>query len=125
MKWSFYDPETGLFSAKKFSAPSSRADAIALNTPPGLVAIEGEFDFRRHRFDLESGSVVDDPELSVDHERRTNDDRERSDALAQIKELEERQHRRVREILSREHPELAEIETQIEERRQRLRSKGF
>ena len=46
---SFYDPKTGQLSPYVFSGPDA---ALALNTPAGLVAIEGRYDHVSQRVDL-------------------------------------------------------------------------
>jgi hypothetical protein len=64
----FYDQATGLFAARTMLA-SDDVDVVA-NTPPGLIAIEGEFDHLSQRVDVETGKVVDyqPPQPSPDHE---------------------------------------------------------
>lgn len=65
--WSFYDPNTGAFVDGSIGCSQRN---IALNTPPGLVAIEGRFDHLSQRID--NGKVVDyqPPQPSPDHEWR-------------------------------------------------------
>lgn len=41
MKWSIYDPSTGLFTGQKFGG--SQRDVVG-NTPEGMVALEGDYD---------------------------------------------------------------------------------
>lgn len=110
MKWTFYDPETGLFSGRAFKAPNDAA--LELNTPAGLVAMPGEYDHLSQRVD-ESGEVVDwiPPAPDADHD--WNDERKRwalkpevaearqtrRRALERIQELELGQLRSVRELL--------------------------
>lgn len=55
--WSFYHPATGTFTGQVFRGPPDLLDA---NTPPGLAAMEGEFDPARQRVG-EGGVVITDP----------------------------------------------------------------
>ena len=135
MIWSFYDPETGVISSRKFSGKSS---AVAINTPPGLVAIAGDLDYLSAR--IVDGIAVDwiPPQPGDDHawdgERkrwRLSDDATRRSAATRsamdtISRLESMQLRPLRElaldptnVASRER--LADIDAQIENARHTLR----
>lgn len=52
---SFYDPETGLFAGRWFSGPGNKVER---NTPQGMAAIEGRYDPKSQRVDIETGEVV-------------------------------------------------------------------
>lgn len=53
--YSLYSLETGLFDGRTLDLPSTM---LALNTPPGMGAIEGHFDHRAWRVDLASVEVT-------------------------------------------------------------------
>lgn len=102
--WSFYDATTGEFTGRTFSGP---ADALGMNTPAGLVAIEGAHHWQTTRVNLQTLQVETwrDPPPSPDHEW----DRSaaawvlsarvrRREALARIHNLEAAQPRALREI---------------------------
>lgn len=65
--WSFYDPATGVIDGHHFSGS---ARAVAFNTPPGRVCIEGAFDHLSQRVELTTGFVVDfqPPAPDADHD---------------------------------------------------------
>ncbi len=52
--YSFYEPDTGLFTPRQFSGPEETVEA---NTPAGTVAIEGQHDWRRVRFNLATQEI--------------------------------------------------------------------
>lgn len=54
--FSFYDKSTGTFFWCRFHGTEEHAK---LNTPPGHIAIAGEFEAQSQRFDLELQQVVD------------------------------------------------------------------
>ena len=66
--WSFYDPRSGHFSGRTFSATDE--SALDINMPEGLAAIEGKHDHLSRRVDIATGLVVDHqpPSPSADHE---------------------------------------------------------
>lgn len=137
---SFYDPQTGLFTGRRFTGPGKY---IARNTPDGCVAMEGVFDHLSQRVDLETGEVVDyqPPKPDDDHEwdehrrqwrlkreiRRSL--RQRAETLRSIEELERKQLRPARELaIDPENAEarqrLTEIEAQIAALRGELTPSG-
>jgi hypothetical protein len=119
--WSFYDLTTGLFLDRRYR--STTDDHVALNTPPGARAIEGEFDHLSQRVQIggdiaeEDGTVrpnlVDyqPPQPSPDHEWNPDTRRwQLSPATATrqqqvisvrmlIRDTELSQHRAARELL--------------------------
>jgi hypothetical protein len=128
--WSFFHPETGLFSGRVLRA-SDRA--IAENTPDGLIAIEGEYDYLCQR--VENGQVVDyqPPQPDADHEwngqrwvlKREVEERNlrRYESLHQIRLLEERQLRPLRELsVNPDNSEARQRLTQIEKEIAELRA---
>lgn len=108
-RWCFFDPATGQFAGRMYSGP---AEALELNTPPGLAPLEGDFDPLSQRVDLDSGEVVDwrPPQPDADHEwdsaaRRwvktavaTARDSRRFMARSKIDRAERRQLRALREL---------------------------
>ena len=66
--WSFYDPQSGHFAGRTFSATDE--SALDINTPKGLAAIEGEHDHLSRRVDIATGLVVDHqpPAPNADYE---------------------------------------------------------
>jgi hypothetical protein len=54
--YSFYDPATGEISKRTFSGS---ARVLGLNTPTGMIPIEGAFDHRTQRIDPETKLPVD------------------------------------------------------------------
>jgi hypothetical protein len=62
----FYDPATGVFAL----IVSAVGEDVVVEPPPGLAAVEGEFDPATHRVDLSTGEVVpyQPPAPSADHE---------------------------------------------------------
>lgn len=95
MIFSFAHADTGLFSSKRFDG-SKRL--VALNTPPGHVAIEGEYDRRTQRFDPLTGKVVayQRPQAEVNAERRAA---RQASARQAIADLELKQLRPIRELM--------------------------
>lgn len=65
---SFADAQSGLFNGMQCTA--STEDGIALNTPKGMIAVEGAHDDLSKRLDLTTGEVIDyqPPAPSADHE---------------------------------------------------------
>jgi hypothetical protein len=110
LSWPFYRLDTGEFTGRRFSGPE---DAVELNTPVGCGAVEGRHDKSVQRMDLESGLAVqrEQPQEEVERELR---DRRAAAARTQIRELEQRQARRVRELLAESDPMLREIDEQIQ-----------
>ena len=108
MRWSFYDPATGLFSGKKFRG--IRPSDVEANTPEGLIAIEGEYDHRCQRI-LPDGQVVDWKPPKPDDDHEWNGTRwiltvavaavrkKRRDTQAEIENLERSQLRSMREVI--------------------------
>lgn len=110
MKWSFYSEETGRFLSRVMSCTS--VDDVKANTPQGYVAIDGEYDARCQRFDLDAGEVVSFIPERPDDDHEWNDRRKRwekradvqiSDAARQdvqrrIEKLESKQLRPMREL---------------------------
>lgn len=56
MIYSFCKQDTGEFVTRKIRCP---AGAISLNIPAGFIAVEGYYMPEAHRFDLETGEVID------------------------------------------------------------------
>jgi hypothetical protein len=85
---SFYDPSTGLFTGRVIRCPDA---ALEANTPAGMAAIEGRFDERTQRVDVQTGEVVayDAPPDPVEKRNR---------ARARIRALEAKQKRPLREL---------------------------
>ncbi|MCB9902362.1 MAG: hypothetical protein H6826_13550 [Planctomycetes bacterium] len=103
--WSFYDPATGRLVGRTFSGPEA---ALAINTPPGLAAIEGQHDHVTHRVSLSTGLVEKwrEPAPSRDHEWdstagawQLSTAAERRAALAEILAAESLQARALREAV--------------------------
>jgi len=66
--WSFYDPQSGHFSGRRFS--STDESAVFINTPEGFAAIEGEHDHMCSRVDIATGLVIgyQPPAPNANHE---------------------------------------------------------
>lgn len=108
--WHFYDPESGLFSTATFS--SNDPDMLDANTPSGMHALEGEFDFLSQRVNPETGEVIDyqPPQPSEEHEWNADIKRwvlkssiiarnqRRVAAKSSIEQLEAKQMRAMREL---------------------------
>ena len=56
MIYSFYNKDTGIFITKTVRCPKN---SIWANTPIDCIAVEGEFDPKTQRIDLQSGEVID------------------------------------------------------------------
>ena len=54
--WSMYDPTTGWFNGKTFSA--RRSQDVRRNLRNGFQAIEGDYDYLTQMVDLATGQVV-------------------------------------------------------------------
>jgi hypothetical protein len=107
---SFYDAVTGLFTGSKFSGPDL---AIAMNTPAGWRAKDGEHDHLSRRVDLETSEVVDWQPPAPDADHEWNAERRRwvkraevvaaeladQSARAQIAAQEATQGRAIREVV--------------------------
>ena len=93
--WSFYDPGTGLFSGRRCCCSRK---LLSLNTPAGYAAVEGAYDPKSERVDIETGAVVayQRPASEVDAEQRAA---RAQHARQRIEELERAQLRPVRELL--------------------------
>jgi hypothetical protein len=72
--YSIFDADTGLLAGRAFSTdiadPVEHARIVAMNTPDGHGAVEGEHDHLSRRVDIATGAVVDyqPPAPSTDHE---------------------------------------------------------
>ena len=127
-RWTFYDSKTGEIHPRRFSC--SQRDHAERNAPAGHSVIEGDYIREKWRVDPATGQPV--PQTPVppddDHEWSEGLTRfilkpdvvatraARSAALAQIRELEARQARAVRESLLGDASaidRLAEIDRQI------------
>ncbi len=108
----FYNAATGLFSGismhTNLTAPQEVKEFIARHTPAGHGAYVGHVDALSQKVDLASGRLVDHrpPQPSGRHEWNPATRRwqlqvglKRSAALTRIAELEQGQHRSVRETL--------------------------
>lgn len=113
--WSFFEPETGRFTGRKFSGPEG---ALQPNVPDGLDAIEGDFDHLSQKVNVVTRSVEDwipprplDTEMTRhewDHSGRrwiatptlqSHKLRARRRYVAEIREIESRQARALRDAL--------------------------
>lgn len=106
---SFYHKETGVLNGVQLIV--SNHAAVALNTPPDHIAIDGCHDAQSYRVDVATGELIDwqPPQPSSDHEWNAKARRwrlnaaaearegARRSALAQIAMLEASQHRAIRE----------------------------
>jgi hypothetical protein len=109
----FYDDKTGLFTGVSIHTNLTESKAvkefIAENTPAGHGAYVGYVDALSQKIDLASGQIVDykPPQPSPRHEWNSVTKRwqkqalKRSAVLARIADLEQGQHRTVRETLIR------------------------
>jgi hypothetical protein len=131
-----YDLETGRFTGRRFLCP---ARAVEANTLEGCGAVEGRFDPRTHRVDVEAladaGDDAHPEDFVVSYERPAAEvEAEQRDVAARaarrkVDELEQHeQPRAVREALLELLPEnsqarrrLLEIEAEIADRRPALR----
>jgi hypothetical protein len=109
--YSFYHRETGAIHNKKFSTDA--VSLLALNTPPGHIAIDGHHDHLSKRVDVATGEIIEyqPPAPSADHEWNAETKRwqptaaaadlasKRTSAAARIRSLEASQNRAVREHL--------------------------
>lgn len=116
--WSFYRLSDGHFTGRTFSTRKRNESLLAMNTPQGCAAIEGQYDHRSQRVDLATGQVVRDPDL--EKANAENPELRRYRARMQIERLERQQARRVREILAASDPRLQAIDEQIAELRRHL-----
>jgi hypothetical protein len=113
-KWSFYRESDGLFLSKRVSTNSMTT--LARDTPPECIAIEGHYDRFSQRVDIATGELIEDQSLGIerDRERRINA------AKLDLAEVDRKQHRRVREILAANDPQLASLEEEAKAARARL-----
>ena len=84
---SFADAETGIFTGRVFRGTRR---LLALNTPPGCIAVDGRHDPRTSRVDLATGQVVR-YEAAPDHEAEARARRRR--LKRRIASLEQRELR--------------------------------
>lgn len=131
--WSFYDPANGRLVGRTYAGP---ADGLAINTPPGLVAVPGDHNHETHRVTLETGAVEQwrEPRPTRDHEWdstagawRLSRAAEHRAAREQIAALETKQLRPLRELLvdpsnMPARHRLADIENEIAALRQILKT---
>lgn len=97
-QWSLYRLSDGHFTGRRLLSMSSREQAretLALNTPEGCAAIEGQYDKHRQRVDLTTGEVIVDETLGLERDR----ERRRDATLQRIAELELKQARPLRELV--------------------------
>lgn len=113
--WSFYKPDSGLFTGRVKTLPFD--DLIEVNTPTGLKAIRGVFDRHTQRVDIATGEVVayQRPQAEIDAEQRAERDQRIHKRIA---DHEAAQHRPMRELAvdpgnADAKRRLAEIEDQI------------
>lgn len=83
------------------------ADQLSAQIREGQIAVEGRFAWSC-RLD-ESGVPVDDET----EKQRAQADRKRQSLMARIEELERKQHRRVRELLEADDPQLSRLSAEI------------
>jgi len=136
-RYSFYHPDTGLFTAKILA--TTNPALVALNTPEGYRAIAGAYDHLSQRVDLGTLKVIDyqPPRPSPQHEWNPKSRRWElaaaviaqrqlaAQALSEIARLEATQARPMRELALdpanvAAHARLAAIDAQIVELRKRL-----
>jgi hypothetical protein len=91
MRWSFYNPETGEIFKRTFSGSTK---LLELNTPAGMVAIEGAFDHRTQRIDVDTKKAVD-YQPGIDAARAETSEQQ---AQARVAILEAAQSRPLREL---------------------------
>ncbi len=103
---SFADAETGIFTGRVFRGTRR---LLALNTPPGCIAVDGRHDPRTSRVDLATGQVVRF-EAAPDHEAEARARRRR--LKRRIASLEQRELRPLRELMI--DPENAEARARLE-----------
>lgn len=108
--WSFYRLDTGEFTGRQFTGPE---EAIDLNTPSGCGAVQGRYEKSTQRVDLQSGLVVqrERPQAEIEYASWRL---RAAAAQAHIRELEQKQARRVRELLAESDPMLKELDEQIQ-----------
>jgi hypothetical protein len=116
---SFYNAETGEIHKRTFSGPER---LLALNTPAGYVAIEGAFDHRTQRIDVDTGKPVD-YQPGIDAVRA---ERRKQQAEGRVARLEAAQLRPLRELAidptnTTAKQRLVDIEAEIESVRGDLR----
>jgi hypothetical protein len=90
--FSFYDPKTGEFTGETISGSSP--NLFALNIHEARPAIEGRYSRETHQVDL---SGVTPRVVLRDKPRELSALEQHHNALAQIRTLEESQHRALRE----------------------------
>lgn len=111
--YALYSLATGIFDGRTLALPESM---LKLNTPPGMGALEGHFDPRSQRVDLETGEVVAwhaPPPSQAESEAA-----DLRAALQRAGVLEKKQGRSIRALLldpndSQARARLTEIESQI------------
>lgn len=111
--FSFYSAQTGEFIRGDLTVPAWESDeAIAANTPAGLVAIEGRFSPETHVFDIATGRVLERRASAPSSEHEWDEELQRwrpnaaalarrlsrELAIARIAELEAKQPRALREV---------------------------
>lgn len=116
---SFFDPVTGVISGRTVTCSPK---LLELNTPKGMVAIEGRFNHETQRVDVETGQVVAHEPGKQEVLRRRRDEQ----ARARIAALETAQLRPLRELAidpasDEAKQRLAAIEAEIETLRGDLR----
>lgn len=135
--WCFFNPATGLFIDRIYC--SSNLQSLEANTPEGLYAVEGRYDYLSQRVDVESGEVIDyqPPQPSDDHEWNVNTkrwqlkqevearNRQRASALMQLQQLDAKETRAISDLLTHPNDEtaqtrLAAVRAQKDELRKQL-----
>lgn len=118
--WSFADA-SGAFTGRKFTG---REERLAANTPAGEVAVLGEHDPMRSRYDASRARVVpySDPRAA-----RLSDESMRASAAAALEVLDARSQRSLRELAINPNDDaarqrLVELEAQAGPLRARIRS---
>lgn len=118
--FSVYDMSTGLFTGARYSVRCNDVEGfLRANTPEGCWTLEGIFDHRSQRLDLQTLKVVSDPQLAAYHAELERVTQEKARANARIRDLESKQHRRVRELLG-DDPRLKAIDDEIATLRAKL-----
>lgn len=123
----FYDTQTGLISHELRLSSRNPSKFIAVNTPAGHAPIFGVTDQLSQRVDIATGKLVahqpERPDEDHDWDGVRNRwvkkaaarerDEQKLVALARIEELEKRQARRVRELLSKSDAQLEAIDNEV------------
>lgn len=109
--WSFYNPETGIFTGRRLTCSD---DVLQNNIPEGCVSLVGAFDHLSQRVDIATGAVVDyqPPQPDDDHEWNAETKRwqlkaevvernqRHADAQAQLETLDPKELRALSDLMA-------------------------